>query len=158
MFSIPAMASSKKSKGTAEGMSMEELVTRLTRLEMENKTLKNQVKSKSQSADPIQSPPGGGRTREVLTARQKQVLITQAISRLSSQAMQKIEQRVVAEMEDVRTRDEAEQKIQSLTIRIQVSMSCSKCGTGPSSTNPNPRSQLTVQTRTRHRSKSRGRD
>ncbi len=71
-------------------MSMEDMAARLARLESENKALKQQVLRGGACASSTSVPSAPVPPPEPLTARQREVMITQATGRLASQAMKKI--------------------------------------------------------------------
>ena len=137
----------------AVDMSMEDMAARLARLESENKALKQQVLRGGACASSTSVPSAPVPPPEPLTARQREVMITQATGRLASQAMKKIEDKVRKSVDGVTTRNE----MQNLTLRIQVSMLGAKGQPSPGE-GTRPRESNDPNATRRARSRSRGRE
>lgn len=141
----------------AVDMSMEDMAARLARLESENKALKQQVLRGGACASSTSVPSAPVPPPELLTARQREVMITQATGRLASQAMKKIEDKVRKSVDGVTTRNELENILQNLTLRIQVSMLGAKGQPSPGE-GTRPRESSDPNATRRARSRSRGRE
>lgn len=107
------MASSSKSKAT-KGAALDELTSKLNKLELENKALRMRIKKETQSTN--------GTEERLITAAQKEALISTAAAKLATKAAQKIETRLRENVATAVTKAELEKAILQFRARIEVSM------------------------------------
>nr|QRE02532.1 hypothetical protein [Otarine gammaherpesvirus 4] len=114
---------------TPKAPSVSEMANKLAQLELENRQLKKRIQN---------TTPGGtdgsiGRQSGILTAQQKEMLLVNAVTKLTELARQKIEVKLRAETAASVTRDEVESVLSNLNIRIHLSLdsACSNRGRTP---------------------------
>lgn len=107
------MASSSKSKA-AKGAAIDELTSKLNKLELENKALRKRIKKETQATS--------GTDERLISAAQKEALVSTAAAKLATKAAQKIESRLRENVATAVTKTEVESAILQFKIRIDISM------------------------------------
>ncbi|UNP64470.1 hypothetical protein [Saguinine gammaherpesvirus 1] len=99
---------------TPKEVTVEDLSTKLAKLELENKRLRQRLKS---TAGPEPSP-----EEQLLTPSQKESMISAATSSLVAVAARKVEAKVRAKTSKALTRGEMTTALQGMTLRLDLSM------------------------------------
>nr|WIM51666.1 MAG: tegument protein [Peromyscus leucopus gammaherpesvirus] len=126
---------------TPKEPTMEDLSLKLAKLELENKKLRQRLKS---TAGPEPSP-----EEQLLTPSQKESMLSAATATLMAVAAKKIEAKVRAKTSKALTRGEVTSALQALTMRIDLSMeeAQSRGASGGANTKDARRGRATSRTR-----------
>lgn len=124
MASSGSKTRTPRGSSTLPSISMSDLTTRISQLELENKHLKRRLKKENVDQGENSPRRGGG----ILTSQQKEIMTAAAVAKLTAMAQKKIEMKVRNELAAAVSRDEVEKVLQSLNMRVSLSFSESAQG------------------------------